>query len=1097
MSTPTGSMPDPWRETVSAITGYPAPDRSEIFESLKGTDDMKMLKVEITRISESDFQSANHGWQVDNTDYVIPFARREGSGLGYHAARLSFLGTVTHVDPATGQKITSVPTGPGVREGGTFQSHLENHAGMTGRPTWDSTKLFQYIHGTGLALHRLLYQEGGTRGFAWSGAAVLPADQVDLATFDRASDAFDRVARFFHQGAAQLDRWEGSLGKEHSAWLGQAAGVFHDLVRRLNRNYEKFSESLRVTSGRSVQAKKLQAAKEELRAAATEMYNAWSLWYPDHGHPLVSLKQLIDEVDHHVTFNNRLAIGFSVEQKLEQTPGGALITQYDVVSHSMGHFSDHAVDRSGRSYGPLFELSTWKAITNQAVANWERDMDQSLGETARRAKAAVFNTWNNIGEFPVIKTGSYDLYQEYTKDKQERTEKDNKKEQEEQKAQYEKDRAEQKEQHEKDKAEQRKQYEEQKADQERREKEQEARYEQEKKERDQKEKEQEQKAAAREAQAKREAEELRAEQERKQAEAQAQAERRAEEQRAEEQRRYEHQQAEQNRREAEANARYEEEKEEAARKEAEAKAEADRREQEAKAEAARREKEAKAEAERQEREAKEQAARQEALALRQAEENRARYERERKEQEQKEKEQQARYEQEKAEREQKEKEQQEKADAKEAEAERKADQLREEQEREQAEAERKADQLREEQERKAEHQRAEQERKQAEAQAQAERRAEEQRAEEQRRYEHQQAEQNRREAEANARYEEEKKEAARKEAEAKAEADRREQEAKAEAERREKEAKAEAERQERLAKERADQALGELGRGGIDLPSRPPLVSDTPQLPGGLGEGVPRGNADGTVTVTYPDGTSTTIDPDAGTVTTRGPEGRTDTDPLGKGDLVHNPDGSVSSIDEDGSVVTDYPDGRSTIVDPDTGKVTTVHPDGSTTTAPLSPSFDSTPSRTGWSTSYGDPYEEELYDAYSALPSSPTSPALDAVGPGGQPHGSSPMTPGMMSPPRTGDDSTGERSRSVLNSDVVTGRGGQRSGNTVYQDELTAPQRYGTTGSAMPPMMPPMGGAPAQQNGNENSDRQRTAWVPEDEDVWGIDEGGAPTVIGR
>ena len=40
----------------------------------------------------------------------------------------------------------------------------------------------------------------------------------------------------------------------------------------------------------------------------------------------------------------------------------------------------------------------------------------------------------------------------------------------------------------------------------------------------------------------------------------------------------------------------------------------------------------------------------------------------------------------------------------------------------------------------------------------------------------------------------------------------------------------------------------------------------------------------------------------------------------------------------------------------------------------------------------------------------------------------------------------------------------------------------------MPPMMP-------QQGGNQDRDRQRKSWLPEDEDIWGTDAGGVPPVI--
>ncbi|MCL7429415.1 hypothetical protein M8H82_30470 [Streptomyces sp. YS415] len=168
--------------------------------------------------------------------------------------------------------------------------------------------------------------------------------------------------------------------------------------------------------------------------------------------------------------------------------------------------------------------------------------------------------------------------------------------------------------------------------------------------------------------------------------------------------------------------------------------------------------------------------------------------------------------------------------------------------------------------------------------------------------------------------------------------------------------------------------------------------------------------------------------------------------------------------------------------------MTTVHPDGTTTTVPLDSLSSGTGTGTGssWDAYTGLPYEEELYDSSDLFSGTGTS-------------NGSPTSPGMM-PPRmgaagAGDDGSAERQRSVLSSDI-TNRGPRPQPGVPYQDDIGVPQRAGTTGSPMPPMMPPMAGTP-QQNGNESGDRQRTAWVLEEEDVWGIDEGGAPTAIGR
>ncbi|MEK8171872.1 hypothetical protein NKH77_28610 [Streptomyces sp. M19] len=59
-----------------------------------------------------------------------------------------------------------------------------------------------------------------------------------------------------------------------------------------------------------------------------------------------------------------------------------------------------------------------------------------------------------------------------------------------------------------------------------------------------------------------------------------------------------------------------------------------------------------------------------------------------------------------------------------------------------------------------------------------------------------------------------------------------------------------------------------------------------------------------------------------------------------------------------------------------------------------------------------------------------------------------------------------------------------------------------TSTSGNSPFLPPMGGgagagrAPGQTQ-TQSGDREREAWVPEEEDVWGSDEGGSPAVIGR
>ncbi|MEU5666435.1 AAWKG family protein [Streptomyces longwoodensis] len=92
---------------------------------------------------------------------------------------------------------------------------------------------------------------------------------------------------------------------------------------------------------------------------------------------------------------------------------------------------------------------------------------------------------------------------------------------------------------------------------------------------------------------------------------------------------------------------------------------------------------------------------------------------------------------------------------------------------------------------------------------------------------------------------------------------------------------------------------------------------------------------DGKLTTGFPDGSSTSFDPDTGVLTTTHPDGSVTTTDLGNGAEVTNPDGSVTSLGDDGKLTTTFPDGTTQTVDPATGQATTTDPGGHTTTTDL------------------------------------------------------------------------------------------------------------------------------------------------------------------
>ncbi|MER6181918.1 AAWKG family protein [Streptomyces sp. NPDC001652] len=114
--------------------------------------------------------------------------------------------------------------------------------------------------------------------------------------------------------------------------------------------------------------------------------------------------------------------------------------------------------------------------------------------------------------------------------------------------------------------------------------------------------------------------------------------------------------------------------------------------------------------------------------------------------------------------------------------------------------------------------------------------------------------------------------------------------------------------------------LGGLNTGGGSVKTP---TGGTTQLDGGK------------LTTDFPDGSSTSFDPDSGLLTTTHPDGSVTTQNLGDGTRVTNPDGSVTSLGDDGKLTTTFPDGSVQTVDPTTGQVSTTDPDGTTTTQDL------------------------------------------------------------------------------------------------------------------------------------------------------------------
>ncbi|QDY80309.1 AAWKG family protein [Streptomyces qinzhouensis] len=858
---PADSVDDYWHTAVQVLTGYVMPKRELLFGSLVGNDSIPLMRVEFSdhdgepsnavadAVDDLNWRVENSGWRVENTDFVVPFYSGKsgpiaeaptGTKVKMKKARITLLGT---------SSTDSAPAG-GVVLGGEFKSGLgKDFQGQSKDTTWSNKALSQYSYGGGKALEQLLYN-GSTLHFSWNDLAVNDADAVDLDSFARNAQAFDRVAQFFAARTRELKDWEFDLGKQEAAWKGQAAGVFKDLIHGLVRTYESYSEQFPASGTiHSTYGNDLRKFQVDVKNAADRLHGKWDTWQLLTGNPLRWLHDVLLDVTDHVWRHNITKVRYQTNYSPRGYSSGYHYVKYDGFSGAVS------------PYGMLEQKDTWKKIGEEAIRRWQRCVQDVLSAAGKQALIDVENSFNDQ-KFPEkITTESVNLSNELAKDqaardraealkaKADAEEKDRQAREEARLAREEAERrareAEEKARLAQEEAERRQAEAEARAEQ--RQREAEARAEA-------KQREAEARAAAKQAEA-----EAKQEEKEREAEAeQAEAERKQAEKEAEQEARQERLQAEQEQKQAEAEA-----------NRAEKEAEQERKQAEAEQRAEQKQAEAEAKQEEKEREAQDR----HLLLMNQA---RADREEQRREQERKQAEAEAKQEEKEAEQEARQERLQAEQDRRQAEAEAKQEEKEREAEAEQAEAERKQEEKEAEQERKQAEQeqrrihteseyRDRQEEKEREAeqkQAAAEAKQEEREAEQEARQERLQAEQDRRQAEAEAKQEEKEREAEAKQAE------------------RETEARTERAERQAEAEKRAERQLRDLGPGsGAAIP-------DGLRLPegSGPGSGTTTLNPDGSVTLDYPDGSSRTIDPSGGEVVTTLPDGTRITEPIHPGE---------------------------------------------------------------------------------------------------------------------------------------------------------------------------------------------------------------------
>ncbi|MGX1756820.1 AAWKG family protein [Streptomyces lydicus] len=1115
--TPINPGNDDWQKVVTTFTGYPVPSVKEVLDNLKGHDGTPLMHVTIEdagdskmpELEETNWQSENFYNEINTMHIKIPFYTNNG-GLKKRYVSIQLLGIQD--------------TKAAMHDGGAAGSFKDEDGKEESK--WDTTALARYSYGAGHALDWLLTKPQGTRGFDW-GPGIEDKAYVDPSTFEATAQAFDRVENFVNSRKEVLDGWEKEFGAvENENWKGQAAGVWWNLVHLLVRRYERLSEDMHATAERAVgltwtahgskQGAAVRYAGMALLDEAQKLHDAWEDWagYTNgyggfsptpKANPLFYLNRILNQVMNNVWEKNI----FKVSKKYSSNASG-----YTTGSSGYKPDSEHLEAQPGfsseardddRSYGELDSPQTWKNIGQEALDRWWRDIRNDLGKPAEAAKQNLMKAWStseaDIGS--IRPPRGENLQQSLQKDQAAKDKKkaiDDKaaldKINKEKEERMERERAKEKAEAERIRKEQEAKADKQRADDLKRQEEEKARQDQIRKDQEAK-----QEAKEKEQEAKQEAKEK--EQEAKQREQEAKQEAKEKEQEAKQ---------EQQRKEQEAKQHEQEAKQEAKEKEQEAKQDQIRKEQEKKQE--------------------EQQHRQEERQDQQVLQQRIMQVQQKKEQEQKEKEQQKRQEEQEAKQEQqrkeqeaKQEEQQHKQEQKQEEQEAKQDRIREEQEKKQEEQQKEQEKRQEEQQRKQEAKQEEQEHKQEEQQRKQEAKQEEQehkQEEQQRKQEQKQEEQEAKQDQIRKEQEQKQGEQQRHQEQRQDQQQQRQDEQRKEQERRQEELQKRQEQRQQQYQDKAGEILGGRHEGSPygdhqsyapDSITGPVNGDDSLTNPGGSHSHV---DSHGRVVTEYPDGSKATIDPQTQTSSVTGSDGKTHTGPLNAGDVLRNPDGSVSHLDSHGQVVTEYRDGSTSTVDPRTGAASQTSPDGTTNSGYLTggsgpDAHGSGPG--GPSRSFGgqSDYEHELYDPQSGgsggqqgAGSAAASLGGPSGGQGGSP-GGMPMSPGMMGGGMGGMGGGGgqsqggpsERTRNVIDGgDVVSNRrrpSNGRAGGGRYDDREAVINTSGGT-----PFAPGGNGAggPGRQQ-TQSGDRERESWVPEDEDVWGSDEGGSPAVIGR
>ncbi|MFF0742973.1 AAWKG family protein [Streptomyces sp. NPDC004111] len=241
-----------------------------------------------------------------------------------------------------------------------------------------------YDWGYGMVLEKLV-NEHRTTGYGSEYPHSKPVDaldSVDLTTFAPTAKAFDRVTAYFRTQTPVLEQWVKELNSEYSAYRGNGADVFRDLIDAIGVGYRDFLRLIQSAGGDkggqastsvpdyksdSAVSDKILEAEKAIHTAAVSLHTAWKTWV---GTGLwlgtAHLDQLLDEVATWLNTNNIV--------KMQQN-------QNEVSQAGEGFLSVHP------TYGDLTQEASWKQLSRAAHTKWSA----TLADLDTAASTAMLN----------------------------------------------------------------------------------------------------------------------------------------------------------------------------------------------------------------------------------------------------------------------------------------------------------------------------------------------------------------------------------------------------------------------------------------------------------------------------------------------------------------------------------------------------------------------------------------------------------------------------------------------------------------------------------------------------------------------------------